>query len=166
MTAQHEMQKTQSTSHAAGGTLGAWHWMTGGIAVVEKTISLPSFEKCVRAIASTIIAERTSSEPSDANVDTVSAFLIATHSKMPDYIKVGFHALVLIFDGLPFLTTGKPFHQLDFVRREDRLHGWEQSHIGAKRSLIAFYRSMVLFRLFSETKGKRDHCIGACDLRI
>jgi hypothetical protein len=97
-----------------------------------------------------MIGRGTPAEASDANVETVSAFLIATHLKMPDYIRLAFHVLVLAFDGWPCLTRGKPFHRLDFQQRAGLLSGWEHSHIGTKRSLIAFYRTLVIFRLFSE----------------
>lgn len=115
-----------------------------------------SFEKCVGAIVRTMVGQEAPAEASDANVETVSAFLMATHSKMPDYLQLAFHILVLAFDAWPCLTKGKPFHRLDVKQRSGQLDRWEHSHIGAKRSLVAFYRSLVTFGLFSELHSKQD----------
>jgi len=109
----------------------------------------PSFEKCVAAIAETMIGQQAPWIPND-NGSIVTGFLLESHSKMPDYVRLGFRVVVIGFDIWSFPMSGKPFHLLDSARRIRQLDGWEHSRFGSKRALIVFFRTLTTFGLFSE----------------
>ena len=109
----------------------------------------PSFEKCVGAIAETMIGQQ-APWPSKESGKIVTGFLLETHSKMPDYLRLAFRVLVVVFDMWSYPASGKPFHRLDIARRTRQLDGWEHSRLGSQRTLIVFFRALTTFGLFSE----------------
>jgi hypothetical protein len=113
-------------------------------------MKLLSFEKCVRAITETIAQQDPLPTTSEGTVAVVGRFLMATHARMPDYMRFASWILVMIFDAWSYPTSGRPFHRLDIRRRSHQLEGWEQSRMGFQRSLIALFRALVTFGLSTE----------------
>lgn len=118
------------------------------------TVDWPSFEKCVHAIADTMAQQDCLPATSKGTVDAVANYLMATHVRMPDYMRLGFWVLVVVFDIWPYATSGRHFHRLDFEQRCHHLDGWEHSRMGFRRSLVALFRALVNFGLATE----RDKC--------
>ena len=121
---------------------------------------LPRFDKCVAAIADTVVRQETPSAAQAENIGTVAAFLLATHARMPDYLRFAFRILTLTFDAWSYPTTGRPFHRLSLARRTAQLSRWQHSRLQFRSSLIAFYRTMAIFGSYSEYY-KQDHDHGA-----
>ena len=113
-------------------------------------MALLSFEKCVRAIAETMARQGPLPTTAEAPVAGVAKFLMATHARMPDYMRFGTWILVMTFDAWPYPTAGRPFHRLGLKRRSHQLERWEQSRMGFRRSLVAFFRALVTFGLSTE----------------
>ncbi|PLT94968.1 hypothetical protein [Sinorhizobium medicae] len=122
---------------------------------------VPSIEECVKALADTLVRiERPETDRSE-NVAPIVSFLLATLAKMPDYLRVAFRILTLVFDAWPLVVTGKPFHRLDLAGRINQVEQWNQSRLVFRQALIAFYRSFVIFGLYSEL-SKEDAYRGVC----
>lgn len=122
--------------------------------------ALPSFEKCAAALVETLVRQEM---PPGKHVDDTSAltdYILATHARMPDYLRLAFRILTLIFDAWPYLSTQKPFHQMDHERRARQLRRWQQSRLPIRASLIGFYRAFTIFGLYSRFYGQDVGCEG------
>src|SRR3546814_8244315 len=84
----------------------------------------------------------------------VSAFLLETHSKMPDYMRFSIRILTLLFDAWSYPIKGKPFHRLPLSQRIDQVAAWENSRLEFRHGLIVFYRSFATFGLYSILYGQ------------
>lgn len=104
------------------------------------------FERCVTAIAE-VVAHAEADAP-DAHHE-VAAYLLATHRRMPDHLRLGLRAATLIFDATSLATAGKPFHRLDLRRRSRQVERWGLSRIGPQRSLVAFYRTLGTYAAYA-----------------
>ena len=120
---------------------------------------LPSFEKCVDAIADTLIRQEMAPAEHADSVRITATFLLATHRKMPDYLRLIFRILTLIFDAWSYPTTGKPFHRLSLARRMDQVTHWDKSRLQFRHALIAFFRTLTTFAFYSEIY-KQDYEFG------
>src|SRR3546814_17272014 len=83
----------------------------------------------------------------------VSAFLLATHSKMPDYMRLSIRILTLLFDTWSYPINGQPFHRLPLSHRIDQVEAWENSRLEFRHGLPVFYRSFATFGLYSILYG-------------
>ena len=118
------------------------------------------FDKTVSALAATIICARCSHNYSanEAAHDSVVRFLIGTHARMPDYFRLPFKVLTLMFDLWPLPTSGKPFHRLPQEARWCQIQAWQSSAIGFRRDLIKFYETLTIFGWYAEVCGQDyDH---------
>lgn len=119
---------------------------------------LLNFEKCVRAIAETMAQQDPIKTAPERTVASVGTFLMATHARMPDYMRLGSWILVMTFDAWPYVTSGRPFHCLNHKQRNRQIERWEHSRLGLRRSLVTFFRTLVTFGLSSE--GEKNGCGG------
>lgn len=110
----------------------------------------PNFEKCVTALADTLILQEKSTTDHLESVRAVSLFVLSAHANMPDYLRLIFRILTLIFDLWPCVVTGKPFHALSLARRIDQIRRWESSRLQFRSGLITFYRALTTFRFYYE----------------
>ena len=116
---------------------------------------LLSFERAIAAFADTTVRQaHPGLECSGSEAQAVTRFLMAVHTRMPDYLRLPFHALVLVFDAWSIPLTGKPFHRLDTDRRSAQLARWKSSRLEVRRRLVEFYGSLALFGLYSELYGQ------------
>ncbi|WEX75263.1 hypothetical protein PYH37_000650 [Sinorhizobium numidicum] len=120
----------------------------------------PSVEKCVEALADTLVSLERPDSDEQENLEAIAAFLQTILTKMPDHLGIPFRILTLIFDAWPLAATGKPFHALDLARRIDQVDRWEHSRLAFRRTLIAFYRPFTIFAFYSEL-CKQDVLVGA-----
>jgi hypothetical protein len=105
---------------------------------------LPDFAATVRALTEAFVA-RVGGEAE--RVDTVEAFLLAAHARMPDHLRINIRAATLCFDAWPLLRRGRTFHRLPLALRNRQIAAWETSHFTPLRGLMTFYGSFATFRL-------------------
>lgn len=111
---------------------------------------LPNVDKCIEALADTLVCLERSESNVRIHLPAITSFLLATHARMPDYLRIAFRILTFVFDAWPLATKGKAFHHLDLADRLDQVNRWEHSRLAFRQSLVAFYRSLTMFRLYSE----------------
>jgi hypothetical protein len=110
---------------------------------------LPSFEKTVRAIADTLVQQDPA--PADASRgELIATFLLASHARMPDYLRLAIRLLTLFFDASSYPITGRPFHKLGFARRASQFDRWDRSRLKFRQSFTTFYRTLATFGLYSD----------------
>lgn len=126
-------------------------------AIFVTTGVLPDFEKCVGAIADTMVRQETRLSGRAGNTRTVAAYLLAAHSKMPDYLRFAFRILTIIFDAWSYPRSGVPFHRLSLEGRLAQLHRWEHSRLQFRHALVGFYRTFTVFGLYSELYERDDN---------
>ncbi|MGK9201241.1 hypothetical protein [Sinorhizobium meliloti] len=125
---------------------------------------LPSVERCVGALTDTLARLERPERCGEESLGKTVAFILETQARMPDYLRLVFRVLTLIFDAWPYVVTGKPFHRLDLARRIDQVEHWGRSRLTFRQAVIAFYRSFTIFVLYSELSkedahdGVRDKC--------
>lgn len=116
-----------------------------------RTAAMPNFEDAISAFADTIVRDKQPlADRCARDADAVARFLSAAHAKMPDYLRLPFRILTLLFDASSIPLTGRPFHRLDLARRAAHVAAWENSRIEVRRRLMEFYGSLALFCLYSE----------------
>jgi hypothetical protein len=120
----------------------------------------PSFEKCVGAIADTLVRQEMQSADRAQDAGTIATFLLASHARMPDHLRLAFRVLTLVFDSWSYPTAGKPFHQLSVPRRLDQVSRWGASRLQFRHALITFFRTLTTFGLYSEIY-KQDYEFGS-----
>ena len=122
-----------------------------GRPIATNTAMFPNFEATLMAFADTIVRKKQPiADRSAHDAEAVARFLSTAHAQMPDYLRLPFRILTLIFDAWPIALTGKPFHRLPLERRSAQVAAWENSRIELRRRLMEFYGSLALFCLYSE----------------
>ena len=119
---------------------------------------LPNFEKCVLAIADTLIRQELPAPEKPENAGTIGAYLLAAHAAMPDYLRLAFRILTVVFDAWSYPAAGKPFHLLSPDRRVDQLRRWQRSRLQIRPALISFYRTLTFFGLYSDLYEQDVEC--------
>jgi len=105
----------------------------------------------VRAFAEAIVNQRL---PGGGLEEPVANFLIDVRTRMPDYLRIPFYILTLIFNAWAIATTGRRFHNLSNAQRIAQIQSWRESRIEAWRRLIEFYETLAIFGLYSELYGE------------
>lgn len=116
---------------------------------------LLSFPGTVSALAASIIRERcgVGEEPLGP---PVAVFLLQTHARMPDYLRLPLTCLTLAFDASALLRSGRPFHRLSHERRWRQIEAWRTSTLAFRRDLVRFYETLAIFGCYSE-RYARDY---------
>jgi hypothetical protein len=114
------------------------------------------FAATVTALAEAIVRERCAgaAEAGPAAEQSVARFLLATHAKMPDYLRLPFVVLTLALDLWALPTAGRPFHRLPHEGRVRQLRAWRTSRLGPRRDLIKFYETLAVFGWYAEVYGQ------------
>jgi hypothetical protein len=112
-----------------------------------------SFERTLRAFADAAVKQ---SLPAGGarNVETISDFLLSVHARMPDYLRLPFRILILLFDAWAYPRWGRPFHRLLLAERVAQIEAWQKSRLEFRRRLMEFYGSLAAFALYSELYGQ------------
>lgn len=126
-----------------------------------------SFEYCIRALVDTM-AEQAGAEQAGAKAradQAASEYLLAVHERLPDYLRMAFRILILLFDAWAYASAAQPFHCLDHERRARQVAAWERSRLAFRRDLMGFHRAIAAFALHSEhldaaqaREGDNDRC--------
>jgi hypothetical protein len=115
-----------------------------------------SFQKTVRAITEAVLWEWIGPD-SVTSAGPVAEFVMAQHSRMPDYLRLPLMSLTLLCDSWPvWLGFGRPLHGLPMDQRCRVLAAWKRSRVGFRRKLIKFYESLVVFGWAAEYQDHRD----------
>jgi hypothetical protein len=115
-----------------------------------------SFAATVSALAESIIRERcagTYSGTANAH-EPVARFLLETHARMPDYLRLPFMGLTLIFNLWALPSAGRTFHRLPHEERWRQIRAWKASSLGLRRDLIKFYETLAVFGWYAEIYGE------------
>ena len=116
---------------------------------------LLDFDLTVRAFAEATVRHRTAEgDPVEGLSRQTGQFLLAVHSRMPDYLRLPFRVLTLAFDAWAIPKSGRPFHRLPVEKRLEQMRRWRTSRIETQRRLIEFYESLALFGLYSDLYGQ------------
>ena len=110
-----------------------------------------SFERTLHALADSIIYERCMNVEADSyhSPGTVSNFLVEQYTRLPDYLRLPFKCLVLVFDAWALLYTGRPFHCLSHDQLWPLIQAWQQSSISFFRDLMKFCETLSMFIWYS-----------------
>lgn len=120
----------------------------------------PVFGQVIRKTDRTIIAmvdsliEEVRPETDSDQRAMICAYILATVSAMPDYFRLAFQCLALLFDWWSVPRQGRRFHSLDATRRLRQIAAWRCSRLGFRRSFIAFFATFTTFGLYSEVYGQ------------
>jgi hypothetical protein len=114
------------------------------------------FEATVSALAETIVREHCGgARAGDGDVQAaVARFLLATHARMADYMRLPFLCLTVLFDLWALPTAGQSFHRLPHAERWRQICAWRQSTLGFRRDLIKFYETLAIFGWYAELYGQ------------
>jgi hypothetical protein len=113
---------------------------------------LVSFDRAVFSLTESIIRDRCPSMSDGQPIcyHTVASFLLDQHRRMPDYLRLPFTCLTLMFDVWPLPRTGRPFHRLSHEQRLQQIRAWRNSALGVRRDFIKFYETFAIFASYSE----------------
>jgi hypothetical protein len=109
------------------------------------------FDRVVLALADTFV-HSSGSGGSGEPVDPVpvARFLLQTHARIPDYLRLPLRVLTLVFDAWGVITAGRPFHRLPLEARRRQVAAWKGSRLGFRRDLIKFFEALAVFGIYSE----------------
>jgi hypothetical protein len=114
------------------------------------------FAATVTALAEALVRERCAGAATadPGAVASVARFLLATHARMPDYLRLPFTLLTLAFDLWPVPSAGRPFHRLPHAGRVRQIRAWQGSRLGVRRDLVKFYETLAVFGWYAEVYGQ------------
>jgi hypothetical protein len=61
---------------------------------------------------------------------------------------------VHVFDAAPLVRAGRPFHRLDAPRRAAALARWRIARVGALRSFVRYWESLVILAWYAEDDAR------------
>ena len=108
-----------------------------------------SFDGAVRSLAVGMAASAISPNNEQSSGGEVAAFLLATHARMPDHLRLAIRCATLALDAWPLPTSRRPFHRLPPITRNEQIAQWEKSRIGPIRSVMTFYRRLVTYAVWA-----------------
>jgi hypothetical protein len=115
------------------------------------------FQRVVLAIAETLVHHHGGG--GTVQTAAVASFLIGTHARIPDYLRLPLMVLTLAFDAWGVPTAGRPFHRLPLQARAKQIETWRRSRIGPRRDLIKFFETLAIFGIYSD-KYPEDYLAG------
>lgn len=118
---------------------------------------LLNFESTVSALTESLVREQCAANTASGesrSCEPVARFLLETHARMPDYLRLPLRGLTLGFDAWALPSAGRPFHRLPHERRWRQIRAWKGSALGFRRDLIKFYETLAVFGWYSELYGQ------------
>lgn len=109
-----------------------------------------SFKGAIWGLVDATIRQHQPADGDAGNIDAIAEYLMRVHAKMPDYLRVSFAVLTVLFDVWPYPTKGRPFHRLGLAERTMQIKSWEKSRLEPHRRLIEFYKTFAIYGLYSE----------------
>ena len=116
---------------------------------------LPTFTSTVSALAYSIVRARCAdaSPLADDRYNRVVRYVLAQHAGMPDYLRLPFAALTVVFGVTAVGLTGRTFHALPHERRWRVVEAWRRLPVSFARDLLRFYEGLVVFAWFTIEHG-------------
>lgn len=116
---------------------------------------LPTFAPTVSALAYSIVRARCgdASSLADDRHNRVVRYVLAQHAGMPDYLRLPFAALTVVFGLTAVAFTGRTFHALPHERRWRVVEAWRRLPVSFARDLLRFYEGLVVFAWFTLEHG-------------
>jgi len=109
------------------------------------------FGRVVFALADTFVHSGDAGDLMDlVDLVPVAHFLLQTHARIPDYLRLPLRVLTLAFDAWGVVTAGRPFHRLPLEARRRQVAAWKGSRLGFRRDLIKFFETLAVFGIYSE----------------
>lgn len=112
-----------------------------------------SLHRCLAALVDGLIDEVRPETDGDQRA-MIRAYILSTVGAMPDYLRLAFMCLTLLFDGWSLPLHGQRFYRLTRAQRLDQIEAWRGSRLGFRRSFVAFFTTFVAFGLYSEIYGQ------------
>ncbi len=111
-----------------------------------------SFDATVAALTDSIVRDLCGGTGTDAPEirAAVTRFVLEQHGRMPDYLRLPFKVLTLVFDIWPVPLAGRPFHRLPHERRLRQIRAWRKSALGFRQNLIKFFETLIVWGWYSE----------------
>ena len=111
-----------------------------------------SFEATVSALCYSIIDARGASIDTDEfpHNDAVR-FVLAQCDRMPDWLRLPFRCLTLMFDACGVLRGGRRFHRQPPELRARQIERWRHSRLSVCRDFLRFFDSLVLLWWYSQS---------------
>lgn len=116
---------------------------------------LPTFAPTVSALAYSIVRARCgdASPLADDRHNRVVRYVLAQHAGMPDYLRLPFAALTVVFGLTALVFGGRTFHALPHERRWRVVEAWRRLPVSFARDLLRFYEGLVVFAWFTLEHG-------------
>ncbi|MBO9518180.1 MAG: hypothetical protein J7493_08950 [Porphyrobacter sp.] len=111
--------------------------------------------KTMDALVDTLAADMCPAA-SAADRAVVCRYVRDTVEVMPDYLRLGFRWLAVLFDWWSVPLRGARFHRLSLTHRRSQVAAWRASRLGFRRSMIAFYTTFTAFGLYSQVQDDDD----------
>jgi len=119
-----------------------------------------SFENTVRSMAAAMAASAIRPGDAQPSGEEVAAFLLATHARMPDHLRLGIRCATLLLDAWPIPTSRLPFHRLPPIARDRQVSSWQRSRLGPIRSVMTFYGRLATYAVWAAHYEQRER-VGA-----
>lgn len=109
-------------------------------------------DRIVEALAEVIIRERGLLSEAEAQPfkDASARFVGGQCTRLPDYLRLPFRFLILVFGLWPLMYSGRPFHLLSQEKRVRQVRAWRSSRLGFRRDFMKFFDSFVVFAWYSK----------------
>ena len=116
---------------------------------------LPPCTPTVWALAYSIVRARCgdASPLADDRHNRVARYVLAQHAGMPDYLRLPFAALTVVFGLSALALTGRTFRALPHERRWRVVEAWRRLPVSFARDLLRFYEGLVVFAWFTVEHG-------------
>ena len=115
-----------------------------------------SLQKTVSALTESVIREQCGGAKTAGPraSQAVARFLLETHVRMPDYLRLPLTCLTMVFEmwSLPF--WGTPFHRLPDKKKWEQIQAWRDSSLGFRYNFIKFYTTLIVFGWYAELYGQ------------
>jgi len=108
-----------------------------------------------RALAAVIVAQRCAARPDDAGrLARVTAAVLAQAARAPDVLRLPLAVLLQVFDVAPLVRARRRFVRLEPAAQADALARWRDARLGALRSFVRYWESLVILAWYAEDDGR------------
>ena len=115
-----------------------------------------AFTKTVSAISYSIVRARC--EPDAAELTRrhpdIVRFVVDQQGRMPDYMRLPFKLLTVLFDLCGLAHGGRPFHSLTHPARWRQIESWRRAPFAPARDFVRFYESLAVYRWYCDDEPR------------
>jgi hypothetical protein len=81
--------------------------------------------------------------------DMIKDYVAQTVAGMPDFFRMGFRLLAIMFEYSSIFRYGRSFSALSEERQRLCVKAWREARLSVKRSMIGFYATFTAFGIYS-----------------